>query len=122
MVADAPLGSSAMGRAPPDGQLLSHPTIEGIAKGVGKSPAQVLIRWGLQKYAGTLISIPKSATPARITTNRNVFDWSLSAEAMVAIDKLDCGFRCFCSYLKKPDNKVMWHDGKVEKGDKSDYI
>jgi diketogulonate reductase-like aldo/keto reductase len=111
-----------MGRAPPDGQLLSHATVTGIASDMGKSPAQVLVRWALQRYAGTLISIPKSSNPGRIADNADVYDWELSEEAIAALDQLDCGFRCFSSYLKTPENAVMWHDGKVEKGDESDFV
>ena len=111
-----------MDRAPPDGQLLEHATIKEIAKEVGKTPAQVLIRWALQRNAGSFITIPKSANPERIGINGDVFDWELPDSAIARIDALDCGFRCFCSYLKKPHNNVMWHDGKVERGDDSDFV
>lgn len=118
----APLGSGGMGRFPTDGPLLSHPTVSKIAAQMGISEGQVLIRWGLQKYPRTLVSIPKSSNGKRLRDNADVFGWDLSDDAMAAIDSLDCGFRCFCSYTKKPDNNQLWHDGKVEVGDDSDFV
>jgi diketogulonate reductase-like aldo/keto reductase len=69
-----------------------------------------------------LICIPKSSNPARIAQNAAVFGWDLPKEAMQTLNRLDCGFRCFISYLKKPDNDALWHDGRLEKGDSSDFV
>jgi diketogulonate reductase-like aldo/keto reductase len=52
----------------------------------GKSPAQVLLRWGLQHGRSV---IPKSTKPHRIAENIDVFDFELTAEEMAAIDALD---------------------------------
>ena len=59
--------------------LLESPVVCEIARQVGKSPGQVLIRWGLQR--GTSV-IPKSTNPLRIQENINVFDFELSMEQM----------------------------------------
>lgn len=79
----SPLGSGA---------VLDNPVIGEIAKALGKSPAQVILRWHIQQG---LAVIPKSVTPERIRQNLKVFDFSLDDEDMKRIDGLD-----------KPDGKT----------------
>lgn len=74
------------------GERFSHRTLQGIAEQTGKTPAQVMIRWGLQKGQ---TMIPKSANPVRIRQNADVFDFALSDEQMRLLDGLDEEFR-FC--------------------------
>lgn len=89
-----PLGSPsrpATFRTPTDPpELLSHPLIARIAAEHGISPAQVLLRWAVQR--GT-IPLPKSVTPARLTDNLAVLSLELSTEAMAAIGGMDLGYR-----------------------------
>ena len=66
------------------------PTLQEVARGHGKSPAQVMLRWHLQ--AGRS-AIPKSIKPARIAENCDIFDFTLTEEQMAAIDALDTGVR-----------------------------
>lgn len=68
------------------GQLLEDPVITGIAARHGRTPAQIIIRWHIDKG---LIVIPKSVTPSRIRQNFDVFGFSLSADDVAAIDALD---------------------------------
>ena len=68
------------------GAVLSDPTIGSIAGQLGKTPAQVVLRWHIQ--IGT-IAIPKSVDPARIAENIGIFDFELSDEDLAAIDGLD---------------------------------
>jgi diketogulonate reductase-like aldo/keto reductase len=68
------------------GRYLSTPEIMRIAERLGRTPAQVLLRWGIQR-AG--IVIPKSTHRDRIAENSGVFDFTLSAEEMAALDSLD---------------------------------
>ena len=61
-----------------------------IAQEHGKSPAQVMLRWGLQHGRSV---IPKSTKADRIAENIDVFDFELSADDTAAIDGLDTGRR-----------------------------
>lgn len=67
------------------GVVLNDPVIREIAQSVGRSPAQVVLRWHTQ---GGRRVFPKSITPARIAENREIFGFSLSPEQMAAIDQL----------------------------------
>jgi diketogulonate reductase-like aldo/keto reductase len=69
---------------------LKDPVIVEIAEAHGKSPAQVMLRWGVQHGRSV---IPKSTKPERIAENIDVFDFELSADEMTAIDGLDTGRR-----------------------------
>ena len=70
--------------------LLKHQVILDIAAAVTRTPAQVLLRWGVQR--GTAV-IPKTSQPNRLLENISVFDFSLSADQMLAVSKLDEGRR-----------------------------
>lgn len=72
------------------GADLNNETIAQIAAKTGKTPAQVIIRWHLQKG---YIVFPKSVTPSRIAENFNVLDFELTADDLEAIDALDAGNR-----------------------------
>eukprot|EP00948_MAST-09A_sp_MAST-9A-sp1_P002639 g2639.t1 len=52
----------------------------------GKTPAQIMLRWGLQR---NYIILPKSVNTKRIEENSLLFDWSLSADAMKKLNSLD---------------------------------
>lgn len=68
------------------GRQLKDVKLVNVARRVGRTPAQVLIRWALQH---DLVVIPKSVRHARIVENAAVFDFSLSAEDMAVLDALD---------------------------------
>jgi 2,5-diketo-D-gluconate reductase A len=68
------------------GELLSEPAIVSTAGRVGKSPAQVVLRWHIQR--GDIV-FPKSVTPSRIKENIDIFDFELSAEDVAAISALN---------------------------------
>lgn len=70
------------------GQRLGDKVIGGIARKVGKTPAQVVLRWCLQ--VGVVV-IPKSDREERIVENKGLFGWELDGEDMEAIDGLDEG-------------------------------
>lgn len=68
------------------GDLLNHPVIKKVAKECGKSTAQVIIRWHLQR---NVVVLPKSATPCRIKENIQVYDFELTDEQMSRISGLN---------------------------------
>jgi 2,5-diketo-D-gluconate reductase A len=70
------------------GEVLDDPVITGIADEVGKTPAQVVLRWHLQRDN---IVFPKSTTPERIEENFQLFDFELEPGQMERIDALDRG-------------------------------
>ncbi|WP_329183558.1 aldo/keto reductase [Actinacidiphila glaucinigra] len=72
------------------GAVLSDPVVTGIADRLGRTPAQVILRWHLQ--LGNVV-IPKSVTPERIRQNIDVFDFALSDADIAAITALDSGTR-----------------------------
>lgn len=55
-----------------------------------KTPVQIVLRWDIQKG---VVTIPKSVTPERITSNADIFDFELSADDVARIDKLDKNVR-----------------------------
>jgi diketogulonate reductase-like aldo/keto reductase len=86
----SPIGGITFYRDGSHGSTLDDPVIGDIATARGKSPAQAMLRWGLQRGRSV---IPKSTKPSRIAENINVFDFELSADEMAAIDGLDAGRR-----------------------------
>jgi len=68
------------------GNALSDPTIDDIARRVGKTPAQVILRWHIER--GDIV-FPKSVTPARIKENIDIFDFELTGEDVEAISALN---------------------------------
>ncbi|WFD32321.1 hypothetical protein MSPP1_003366 [Malassezia sp. CBS 17886] len=72
------------------GAALDRPEIQAIAKKHGKTPAQVLLRWGLQ--LGNII-LPKSLTKHRIEANAQIFDFELDQDDMDVLNGLDEGMK-----------------------------
>ncbi|MGO9182439.1 MAG: aldo/keto reductase [Mycobacterium sp.] len=70
------------------GKVLGDPVITRIADALGKSPAQVVLRWHVQR--GDIV-FPKSVTPERIDSNFELFDFDLDSADMDAISALDKG-------------------------------
>ena len=70
------------------GGVLKDPTITAIADRLGRSPAQVVLRWHLQ--LGNIV-FPKSTTPSRVRENIELFDFELSDDDVAAISGLDRG-------------------------------
>ncbi|GAA3563314.1 aldo/keto reductase [Kribbella ginsengisoli] len=77
-----PQGYSPLGT----GEHLDDPVVAKIASTTGRTAAQVLIRWSLQRGVSV---IPKSSTPSRIQENFGALDFELDEDAMSALDALD---------------------------------
>jgi diketogulonate reductase-like aldo/keto reductase len=86
----SPIGGITVYREGEHTSTLEDPVIVEIAEAHGKTPAQVMLRWGLQHGRSV---IPKSTKPERIAENFDVFDFELSADELAAIDRLDTGRR-----------------------------
>jgi 2,5-diketo-D-gluconate reductase A len=70
------------------GAVLDDQVVQGIADATGKSPAQVVLRWHIQR--GDIV-FPKSVTPERIKENFDIFDFELSPDDADALTELDKG-------------------------------
>lgn len=89
--------------------ILTNPTLVGIADKHGKSVAQVILRWLIQR---DVIVIPKSVRPERMAENLDVFDFALTEAEMTAIKTLDGKTSLFVDHftpqaaldLGKPDD------------------
>ena len=71
-----------------DRSMLGDPTIEGIAKAHGRTPAQVVLRWLVQRGIPV---IPKSTSPDHMRENLRVFDFSLTDAEMARMAEMDTG-------------------------------
>lgn len=89
VTAFSPLGALSyleLDMAQANESVLVQPAVAGIAARLGKTPAQVVLRWGVQR--GNAI-IPKTTKPERLIENASLFDFELSADDMAAINALN---------------------------------
>jgi diketogulonate reductase-like aldo/keto reductase len=86
----SPIGGITFYRDSGHTSTLKDPVIVEVAATHGKSPAQVMLRWGLQHGRSV---IPKSTKPQRIAENIDVFDFALTPDQIVAIDGLNTNRR-----------------------------
>merc|ERR1712137_109201 len=89
MTAYSPLGNPSLKKEGSPSPMTAE-TVKSIAEAHGKTPAQVLLRWNMQRG---VIVIPKSCNAGRIEENWGVFGWSLSDDEMASMAKLDEGQR-----------------------------
>jgi len=68
------------------GRALDHPRVVEIARRLGRTPAQVLLRWSIEHNVPV---IPKSSRQDRIRSNAQIFDFALEPDDMQALDALD---------------------------------
>jgi diketogulonate reductase-like aldo/keto reductase len=69
-----------------EGKRMDDPVLKAVAERCGRTPARVLLRYGLQK--GWVV-IPKSERVERIKENAELYDFELADEDMEALDGLD---------------------------------
>lgn len=68
-----------------EGRRLQNPMLQEIAAHYDKSPAQIMLRWGIQKG---VVEIPKSTKKERIVENATIFDFTISEEDLQTLDSL----------------------------------
>mmetsp|Transcript_30173 Transcript_30173/g.46685 ORF Transcript_30173/g.46685 Transcript_30173/m.46685 type:complete len:206 (-) Transcript_30173:15-632(-) len=80
-------------------QLLTHGDVVSIASSAGRTPAQILLRWALQRNCAV---VPKTADRGRCAENMGIFDFQLSEQQMGVLDRLGgkipewaCGRLCW---------------------------
>ncbi|MGN0799219.1 MAG: aldo/keto reductase [Christensenellales bacterium] len=98
----APFGEGRCG-------MFELPELKAIAEKYGRTVAQVILRWHLQRG---IVVIPKSTHPERMEENFNVFDFALTDEDMSAIAALDRNTSAFFSHYDP--NMVEWFVRMVE--------
>jgi diketogulonate reductase-like aldo/keto reductase len=81
------------------GHMLMDPKLRGVAAGYSRTPAQILIRWALQKE---VVVIPKSSRREKIRENSEVFDFAISDEDMKLLDSFDRDLRTSWDPSKAP--------------------
>lgn len=68
------------------GKIFDHPVIQQLSQQYGKTPAQIVLRWDLQKE---VVTIPKSAHIDRVKSNTHIFNFELSEADIIKIDQLN---------------------------------
>jgi D-xylose reductase len=89
----SPLGALSylsLGMAKSEESVLEQAAVRAAARRHGKTPAQVVLRWGVQR--GTAV-VPKTGRPERLAENLALFDFELSADEMAAFSALNCNRR-----------------------------
>jgi D-xylose reductase len=85
----SPLGALSylpLGMAAPEESVLEQPAVRAVGERHRKSPAQVVLRWAVQR--GTAV-VPKTSRPERLAENLAIFDFELTADEMAAVSALD---------------------------------
>lgn len=91
------------------GDMFTLPELKAIAEKYGKTTAQIILRWHLQRG---IVIIPKSTHIERMEENLDVFDFELSDEDMAEISKLDKNTSSFFSHYDP--NIVEWFANLIE--------
>ncbi|KDO48139.1 hypothetical protein CISIN_1g030851mg [Citrus sinensis] len=79
-------GYSPLGSAKNTHRVLQNPIVNTVAEKLGKSPAQVALRWGLQMGHSVL---PKSANEARLKENFDIFDWYIPEDLLAKFPEIE---------------------------------
>jgi len=82
------------------GKRLDNTTLETLGREYKKTPAQIMLRWGLQH---DLIMLPKSETKSHIESNLDVFDFEIERSDMQRIDSLDENYTALATIWSRKD-------------------
>lgn len=86
--------------------LFGNKTLQAIGEKYGKTVAQVVLRWQLQRG---IVCIPKTVKPERMAQNMDVFDFTLSDEDIKAIESLDTGVSQFFDHRTPEAVEMLAH-------------
>ena len=89
--------------------LFTNPTLAGIGDAHGRSVAQVVLRWLVQRE---VVVIPKSVRPERMAQNLDIFDFELTDDQMKSIATLDTGASLFFDH--RDPAMAAWLNGRAE--------
>ena len=92
-------------------ELLFNPVLMSISKNYQKTPAQIILRWHIQR---NIVIIPKSVRAERIKENSELFDFTLTDEEMDLVASLETGIR----YGTNPDDKQRLRETSIRPEDK----
>jgi len=82
------------------GAVLEHPVIVSAAEKLGKTPAQVALRWGVQMGHSVL---PKSTNEERIRANIDVYDWSIPDELFAKFSEIEQASGTIRNYIPEAE-------------------
>jgi len=90
MVAYSPFGSPDLPWGAKLPHILADPSLKALATKLGRSPAQVVLKWQMQRGVGV---IPKSVIPSELEDNLGVWGWHLTMEEMQVVSAMETGVR-----------------------------
>jgi len=88
-----------------DAKLLNEPVFVKLAQKYGKTPAQIILRWHIEEGNSVF---PKTTNPQHMKENFDIFDFSLAAEDMAEIAKLNNGKRYYNATLSEQQHFTQW--------------
>ncbi|VAH66376.1 unnamed protein product [Triticum turgidum subsp. durum] len=101
----SPLGSP--GSTWMNGNVLKEPVVLSIAEKLGKTPAQVALRWNIQMGHSVL---PKSVSEERIKQNLAVYDWSIPEELLAKFSEIKQARLLMGNFIVNKDSVYKTHD------------
>ncbi|KAL6841329.1 hypothetical protein ACP4OV_028847 [Aristida adscensionis] len=109
----SPLGSPGTGMVKA-GAVLEHPVVAAAAEKLGKTAAQVALRWGIEMGHSVL---PKSTNEERIKANLDVFDWSIPDDLLATFSQIEQEKLIRAEFFVHPDGVIksldeLW-DGEI---------
>jgi len=107
LVGFSPFGSPDLPWGEKMPHILADPTLKEIATRLGKSPAQVVLRWQIQRGVGI---IPKSVINAELEDNLGIFGWELNSADMELVNGLNTGVRKIVPLITMPDGTQKIRD------------
>jgi len=107
MVAFSPFGSPDLPWGEKLPHILAEPRLVELAQRLNRSPAQVVLRWQIQRGVGV---IPKSVFPKELSDNLGVWGWTLGPEDMQVLNAMETGVRKIVPLIVMPNGEQRVRD------------